>query len=399
MGLIPLRRGFSGTAVLVLQLRLEELGFDPGGINGSFSRGTERAVRAFQDTNDLTVDGVVGDTTAAALNFDPGAEIPSGFPGVSVTAVSQMFSRDTPLRNIRAHLPTVLRALVDSGLRDQKMVLMALSSIRAETEGFEPVSEGISEHNTTEGGDAFDKYENRTDLGNTEPGDGASFKGRGFIQLTGRDHYQLYGAAIGLGDGLVEEPDLANDPDIASKLLASFIKGQESGIRQVLDQDDLREARRLVNGGSHGLERFTDAYRKGEEVIAGDLDLRTDADGYLVDKLFHRVRSKEDRRFPLLNPLQRMIDSDDEEIESVAQSLVTDHRVSPQREDVWAPFVNGPTQRAVLDSLKPYFKERVNRRSPETEEPPDFLVKALNRNNWLTPHFQFDSDLSTFRRP
>lgn len=79
MGLIPLRRGFSGTAVLVLQLRLEELGFDPGGIDGSFGPGTERAVRAFQGLNGLTVDGVVGDTNATTLNCQPAAEIPNGF--------------------------------------------------------------------------------------------------------------------------------------------------------------------------------------------------------------------------------------------------------------------------------------------------------------------------------
>ena len=274
MGLLPLRRGSSGTAVMVLQLRLEELGFDPGGIDGSFGPGTERAVRAFQDINGLTADGVVGDTTAAALNFDPNAEIPSGFPGVSVTAVSQMFSPHTPLKNIREHLSNVLGALVDSELRDQKMVLMALSSIRAETEGFEPISERQSKFNTSEGGLPFDKYDNREDLGNQGAPDGERFKGRGFIQLTGRFNYQKHGEAIGLGNRLVEDPDLANDSGMASKLLASFIKGQQSGIRQALDQDDLRQARKLVNGGSHGLDRFTEAYRKGEEVIAEDLELR-----------------------------------------------------------------------------------------------------------------------------
>ena len=59
-----------------------------------------------------------------------------------------------------------------------------------------------------------------------------------------------------------------------SKLLASFIKGQEAGIRAALSQDDLRQARKLVNGGGHGLDRFTDAYHKREEVIAEDLELR-----------------------------------------------------------------------------------------------------------------------------
>ena len=216
----------------------------------------------------------MGDTTSAALNFDPDAEMPSGFEGVSVTAVSQMFSPHTPLKNIREHLPNVLGALVDSELRDQKMVLMALSSIRAETEGFKPIGELPSQFNTSEGGQPFDKYDNRGDLGNEGPPDGERFKGRGFIQLTGRFNYQKHGEAIGLGNRLVEDPDLANDSEMASKLLASFIKGQQSGIRQALDQDDLRQARKLVNGGSHGLDRFTEAYRKGEEVIAEDLELR-----------------------------------------------------------------------------------------------------------------------------
>ncbi len=274
MGLLPLRRGSAGTAVIVLQLRLEELGFDPSGVDGSFGPGTERAVRAFQDFNGLTVDGVVGETTAAALNFDPDAEIPSGFEGVSVTAVSQMFSPHTPLRNIREHLPNVLGALVDSALRDQKMVLMALSSIRAETEGFKPISELKSRFNTSPDGHDFDLYDDRTDLGNQGKPDGARFKGRGFIQLTGRFNYTKHSQAIGLGDRLVEEPDLGNDSQIASKLLASFIKGQEARIRAALAQDDLRQARKLVNGGSHGLEPFTEAYRKGQEVIAEDLELR-----------------------------------------------------------------------------------------------------------------------------
>ena len=259
---------------MLLQIRLEQAGIDLNVIDGDFGGGTESAVRQFQERERLPVTGVVDEATAEALQFDPNDEVPSGFPGVSVTAVSKMFHPQTPLKNIREHLPSVLGALVDTELRDQKMVLMSLSSIRAETEGFETISERQSKFNTTEGGSPFDKYENRTNLGNTQPGDGARFKGRGFIQLTGRFNYQKHGQAIGLGNRLVEEPDLANDSEIASKLLTSFIKDKESRIRAALDDNDLAQARKLVNGGSHGLDRFTEAYRKGQEGIAQNLELQ-----------------------------------------------------------------------------------------------------------------------------
>jgi putative chitinase len=50
--------------------------------------------------------------------------------------------------------------------------------------------------------------------------------------------------------------------------LASFIKSKEQKIRNALKAGDLKKARKLVNGGSHGLEEFTKAYKTGEALIA-----------------------------------------------------------------------------------------------------------------------------------
>jgi hypothetical protein len=185
---------------------------------------------------------------------------------VTPAMAKQMFPA-TPLAPIAQNLPFVLQALREAGLGDKPMVLMALATIRAETEGFVPISEFRSKFNTAH--TPFDLYEPGTSagtkLGNTQPGDGPRFKGRGFVQLTGRDNYTRIGAQLGVD--LVDSPDEANAPLLAGKILAQFLHNNEGKIRNALDADDLPQARKLVNGGSHGLPIFTDAYRIGQRVI------------------------------------------------------------------------------------------------------------------------------------
>lgn len=53
----------------------------------------------------------------------------------------------------------------------------------------------------------------------------------------------------------------------ASKLLARFLLDRENPIREALPSNNLATARRLVNGGSNGLDRFTDAYNRGLQLI------------------------------------------------------------------------------------------------------------------------------------
>jgi len=261
-----LQLGSSGPDVADLQNKLRDRGFDPGGSDGSFGPGTAAAVAAFQRNAGLHDDGVVGPQTAAALGLVEPPPVASAIPAVTVAMVCQMFP-NTPSQNIEQHLPVVLNALVAPALANKPMILMALGTIRAETEGFLPISEGQSPNNTSPGGQPFDQYDSRADLGNQGPPDGERFKGRGFVQLTGRTNYQVHGNAIGLGDQLIQNPDLANDPAIAAQLLASFIKSREEHITAALAAGDLTTARRLVNGGSNGLDRFIDAYNIGKSLI------------------------------------------------------------------------------------------------------------------------------------
>jgi putative chitinase len=263
-GVMILRIGSTGNEVVTLQIALRNRGFNPGAIDGNFGAATEAAVLGFQKSEGLAADGIVGPNTAVALRLEAIPAMPSAIPGVTVQVVAQMFPA-TPVGNIKANLPPVLEALVSASLPDKMMVLMALATIRAETESFEPVSEGRSRFNTSPDGHPFDLYDNRKDLGNQGPPDGANYRGRGFVQLTGRANYTRYAGEI--GRDLVGSPELANDCLVAAELLARFLKDREDRIREALAASDLGMARRLVNGGSHGLDRFSDAFQIGSRLI------------------------------------------------------------------------------------------------------------------------------------
>lgn len=193
-------RGETGPDVEQLQRALFIEGFYRGIVDGFFGPATENAVIAFQRTKGhLTADGVAGPMTLCALGLmedDVSVDdaIVDATTGLSVQVVGQMCP-GAPVRNVRTHLPNVIGALIARQLEERSMVLMAIATIRTESAGFEPISEFQSRFNTVEGGPPFGMYDNRQTLGNG-PGDGARFRGRGFIQLTGRANYQKYGPLL-----------------------------------------------------------------------------------------------------------------------------------------------------------------------------------------------------------
>lgn len=255
--------------IKALQRALRDRGFNPGAIDGDFGLGTQAAVMAFQRSEGLLADGIAGVRTLAALQGTAAPPLASVMGQIDASVVSRMFPH-TPVANIKRNLPFVLSALEEAQLHDRLMVLAALATIRAETESFEPVAEGQSRYNTSPdvNGHPFDLYDNRKDLGNTGAPDGERFRGRGYVQLTGRANYGTYGKAIGLKSKLVDSPELASDPAVAGKLLAAFLKDKERRLKEALLDWDFASARRLVNGGTHGLERFVEAYEIGAGLTA-----------------------------------------------------------------------------------------------------------------------------------
>ncbi len=92
-------------------------------------------------------------------------------------------------------------------------------------------------------------YEGRADLGNTEPGDGILFKGRGLIQITGRANYAACGAALGCD--LIGNPAILEQPELASRSAAWF--WSTHGLNQLADAGNFERITRKINGGINGL--------------------------------------------------------------------------------------------------------------------------------------------------
>jgi putative chitinase len=89
------------------------------------------------------------------------------------------------------------------------------------------------------------------------------FKGRGVIQLTGRDNYAAASKALGVD--LVDHPELAATPEWAFKTAVWYWDTHNGNA--VADTGDIRAITEMVNGGDHGLAARTEYYQKGLQVL------------------------------------------------------------------------------------------------------------------------------------
>lgn len=100
-------------------------------------------------------------------------------------------------------------------------------------------------------GDAyFARYDGNKALGNTQPGDGARFKGRGFLDLTGRGNYTACARRTGLD--CVAHPELLEQPGPGAQSAMDFWSSRPA-CNQRADADDIEGVTRAVNGGLNGL--------------------------------------------------------------------------------------------------------------------------------------------------
>lgn len=267
-----------GPKVLKMQQMLAQWGFDVGPLDGYFGPRTESAVRAYQRAAGLPENGrwllwtADGGKSAPAipagsqapqppsdvfvpssppqepssLPLPPAAPAPAPAPAapsgkVDLPLTMEQIAEATriPLKNVQENWPALERALADAGMTDRNTAL-GLIAISARESAMTPITEFASGR----------AYEGRSDLGNTQPGDGPRFRGRGYIQLTGRANYRYYGAKIGVD--LENNPELANRPDVAAKVVVAY--WQDRKVPQKAAAADWRAVNRAVAGNDNGYE-------------------------------------------------------------------------------------------------------------------------------------------------
>jgi putative chitinase len=108
-----------------------------------------------------------------------------------------------------------------------------------------------------------DAYEHRADLGNLQPGDGRRFRGRGLIQITGRDNYRKCGDALGVD--LVADPELLEGTVLACRSAAWFWK--DHGLNELADASDFRRITIRINGGLTGWQNRVQYWVRAKEVL------------------------------------------------------------------------------------------------------------------------------------
>lgn len=172
----------------------------------------------------------------------------------------------SPRRNVETHWPALARALEKHGMGDRLCQIAVLATIGVEAREFRPIHEY--------GGPSYwARYEGNVDLGNTQPGDGVKYHGRGFIQLTGRSNYRRLGRQLNVP--LEDQPDLALDPDVASDVFCLYFLGRD--IDACARREDWYEVRCRVNGRPpNGLDEFN-GYVAKLKALSGRRGTRREA--------------------------------------------------------------------------------------------------------------------------
>lgn len=240
------RRGERSDAVKRTEQMLKKLGFNPGRVDGLYDTKTQKALDAFRRSYRLSGRGQgVGPTTLQKLRAATKAAVTSSqlvriMPGLEASRAREL-------------LPHLNRAMAEFGITTTARKAAFLAQLGHESVSlryFEEIASGAA-------------YEGRRDLGNTHPGDGVRYKGRGPIQLTGRANYRSVGHALGLP--LEAHPTMAAQKNVGFRTAGYFWRSH--GLNALADRGDFDAISRAINGGTNGLQSRRDYFARARAVL------------------------------------------------------------------------------------------------------------------------------------
>lgn len=106
-------------------------------------------------------------------------------------------------------------------------------------------------------------YEGRKDLGNINPGDGQKYKGRGLVQITGRNNYRTISRAFKID--FLQQPELLSNPEWA--VISACWWWKEHKLNEIADTGDFKRVTKKINGGYNGLEDRLKLYELCKKYI------------------------------------------------------------------------------------------------------------------------------------
>lgn len=173
-----------------------------------------------------------------------GLDLPSNFtPAAPATGAAPASTTPTPISSNPSEGEKAVRAAASKyGITDATEINALLAQTGHESGNFRQLTELGSKS-------YFERYEGRADLGNTQPGDGYKYRGRGYIQLTGRANYEQFAKFSGLD--VINNPDLVATPSVGAEAALWFWKTRVKP--NVKDFSDVKSVTRIVNGGLNGL--------------------------------------------------------------------------------------------------------------------------------------------------
>jgi len=143
-------------------------------------------------------------------------------------------------------VPLIEKALQEAGIYNKKVLAYALATTQHETaNSMAPVNEG---HFNDEKYGYEPGFTGRSEARKRKYGGGEDYYGRGFIQITGKSNYAIMSKKVGVD--LVKNPELANDPEIASKILAIYMR--DRGTAKLINEGKIIEARKTINNDNKG---------------------------------------------------------------------------------------------------------------------------------------------------